>query len=242
MIGIYRIKNILNEHCYYGSSKNIKRRWDKHKSQLKYNRHENIMLQRAWNKYGENNFIFEVVELCEEYELLIIEQKYLDLKPKYNIGKQASGGDNLTNHPNKNEIINKRSKTFKHNFNLMTENEKIKKWSRPKEMNPNWKGGASIKYCVCGKKIAPENNYCIKCLPRNGKNNPFYGKKHTDETKKILSEKNLGKKPTNMTPVIINGVNYESLNDASNKLNIPVPTIRWRVLSKNIKFDNYQYK
>ena len=105
MIGIYRIRNLVNNKCYYGSAKKINRRWSKHKSQLKNNRHENILLQRAWSKYGEKNFIFEVVEECDETLLLITEQKYLDSNPEYNISKKSSGGDNISNHPNKNEII-----------------------------------------------------------------------------------------------------------------------------------------
>lgn len=34
MIGIYRIKNLVNEKCYYGSSKNINKRWFKHRNEL----------------------------------------------------------------------------------------------------------------------------------------------------------------------------------------------------------------
>jgi group I intron endonuclease len=85
MIGIYSIKNVKNNNCYFGSSKNIEKRWKTHLNQLKNNKHHNIRLQRAWNKYGENNFIFEIVEECDETNLLQLEQKYIDLNPKYNI-------------------------------------------------------------------------------------------------------------------------------------------------------------
>ena len=52
MIGIYRIKNLVNEKCYYGSSKNIEKRWKTHLNQLRNKKHINSILQRAWNKYG----------------------------------------------------------------------------------------------------------------------------------------------------------------------------------------------
>jgi len=239
MIGIYRIRNLLNNKCYYGSAKNIKIRWTKHKSQLKHNRHENIILQRAWDKYGKDNFIFEI---CEEIDLLLIEQKYLDLNPEYNIGIHASGGDNLSKHPNRNEIINKIKTTLKIKCEKMSEDEIKLRFSYPKEKNPNWKGGELYKYCKCGVKIAPKSITCRKCVPREGENNPFYNMKHTDETKKKSSEKMLGKyNGSQNIKFTIDSVEYFSLGDASNKLNIPITTIRWRLKSKNIKFINYQY-
>lgn len=242
MIGIYRIRNIINDKCYYGSTKNIKRRWTRHKSQLKYGRHENIILQRAWNKYGEKNFIFEIVELCELHELLIIEQKYLNQCPAYNIGKHALGGDNISKHPQKNEIIENINKSIKNKLNSLTEKEKKEKWGRIGENNPNWKGGISIKYCECGKQIAPKNKYCINCLPRNNENNPFYGRKHTNETKKMLSKLNKGKYFGKQNiKFTIDDVLYNSLGDAHIKLNIPIPTILFRLKSKSDRFNNYKY-
>lgn len=242
MIGIYRIKNIINNKCYYGSSKNINRRWSKHKSQLKYYRHENVILQRAWNKYGENSFIFEIIEECDLNNLLLTEQKYLDLNPEYNIGRQASGGDNLTEHPNKNDIIKRRKDNQRKVINNLSEDDKKKRWSRPKEINGKWKGGISINYCSCGKEISYGSKFCMKCLPRNDKNNPFYNKHHTNETKILISESKKGKYFGNQNiKFIINNIEYESLGDASKKLNIPITTIRWRLKSKNKKFNNYKY-
>ena len=120
MIGTYRIKNLVNGKCYYGSSKQIEKRFDRHKRELKNNIHINCILQRAWNKYGENNFLFEVVEECNINVLLETEQKYLDLQPEYNIGMTSSGGDNLTKNPNKNKIVKKITESVKRRYNLMT--------------------------------------------------------------------------------------------------------------------------
>ena len=122
----------------------------------------------------------------------------------------------------------------------MTDKEKKEKHSHPMETNPNWKGGTSFKYCECGVKISPINNTCINCRDKSGVNNPFFGKRHSEETKKKLSEKRKGKKPTNMKQVIINDVIYESLTDASRQTGIPSPTILWRIKSKNKKYENYQ--
>lgn len=78
MIGIYNIVNKTNGKKYIGSSRNIQSRWSKHKSLLRHNKHENIKLQNAWNKYGEEMFEFIIVEECEFDVLLDVEQKYLD--------------------------------------------------------------------------------------------------------------------------------------------------------------------
>lgn len=84
-IGIYKIENKINSKVYIGSSNNIKRRWQKHKSLLKHNKHQNSHLQASWNKYGEDNFIFSIVELCSESSLLEREQYFIDkLNPEYN--------------------------------------------------------------------------------------------------------------------------------------------------------------
>jgi group I intron endonuclease len=239
MIGIYRIKNILNGKCYYGSSKNIEKRWIRHKNVLKNNKH-NPLLQRAWDKYGKDNFIFEVVELCDEDLLLLREQVYLDLHPEYNVGLKSSGGDNFTNNPNKENIAEKIGNSVRIRMSLMTEEEKKEKFSKPLETNPNWKGGTSFKNCKCGERITPINKTCLKCRDISGNKNPFFGKTHTEETKNKLREMRIGIKPSNVKPILIDGILYESLTEASNELNIAKTTILWRVNSKNKKFENYQ--
>lgn len=81
--GIYSITNIKNGKLYIGSSKNIYRRWKVHINDLENGLHHSSHLQYAWNKYGEVNFIFEIIEKCSEEELLIREQYYMDLYLSY---------------------------------------------------------------------------------------------------------------------------------------------------------------
>lgn len=77
--GIYKIENTINGKVYFGSSNNINKRKKQHFSSLKNGSHCNTHLQRSFNIYGEDNFIFEAVEFCEEKNLLNIEQMYLDI-------------------------------------------------------------------------------------------------------------------------------------------------------------------
>jgi group I intron endonuclease len=60
--GIYIIKNLVNNKIYIGSSVNIGNRFNQHKNSLRKNKHHNKYLQKSWNKYGEENFEFIVIE------------------------------------------------------------------------------------------------------------------------------------------------------------------------------------
>lgn len=75
--GIYRIVCIANGNYYYGSSKDIWRRWGFHKRSLRKNVHHNIHMQQTWNKYGEDKFYIELIELLPPDKLWDIETEYL---------------------------------------------------------------------------------------------------------------------------------------------------------------------
>jgi group I intron endonuclease len=88
--GIYKITNIINGKIYIGSTSiSFNNRFKKHINDLDTNKHGNRYLQNAWNKYTKNSFIFEIIEIIDKDELIIIrEQYYLDilLPTKRNIG------------------------------------------------------------------------------------------------------------------------------------------------------------
>ena len=89
--GIYKIENILTKDCYIGSTINLKSRKFRHFKDLKNGNHHSIILQRAYNKYGEDNLKFIVLEkdLLKE-NLLQREQYYINtLSPLYNICRIA---------------------------------------------------------------------------------------------------------------------------------------------------------
>ncbi len=76
---IYSIVNKINDACYIGSTiGNGKSRWIRHKTDLNANKHHSNYLQRAWDKYGSNNFEFKILLSVEDDILLIKEQEYLD--------------------------------------------------------------------------------------------------------------------------------------------------------------------
>jgi group I intron endonuclease len=96
--GIYAICNSINGHCYVGSSAHLRSRQQQHFSQLRRGRHYNYHLQAAFQKYGEEAFVFCVLEPLEDKNLLEErEQFYIDLlHPEYNICPQAGSPQGKT--------------------------------------------------------------------------------------------------------------------------------------------------
>lgn len=92
--GVYKISCLPNGRTYVGSSANVGFRWKRHLTQLRNGNHHNIHLQRAWDKYGEESFVFEVVFEGSKEEILKEEQRYLnDYCNLFNIAKVAVRSD-----------------------------------------------------------------------------------------------------------------------------------------------------
>ena len=83
--GIYCIEHTPSGNKYIGSASNIRSRWGSHRSSLRKGTHYAKFLQRSWNRYGEDQFFFRVIEWCDKSRLIEREQFYIDsYKPKFN--------------------------------------------------------------------------------------------------------------------------------------------------------------
>ena len=88
--GIYSLINLENGKRYIGSSKNLYNRLNDHLSLLRNNRSHNKHLQSSWNKNGEENFIYSILELCEEQIRFEREQYYIDfIHPEFNFSEHV---------------------------------------------------------------------------------------------------------------------------------------------------------
>lgn len=91
--GIYQIKNLINNKVYIGSSINLINRKYKHFWMLDSGIHDNEFLQKSFNKYGRKNFVFSVIELCNELELIDKENYHISFSKSnesefgYNLAK-----------------------------------------------------------------------------------------------------------------------------------------------------------
>lgn len=122
--GVYIFRNTINGKCYIGSTvMTLKKRMEHHLWHLRENKHKNNHFQSAWNKYGEDAFEYDILEVCDKKDCLVREQYYLDtilfaqdfingISKKfqelgYNINPSSTGTPSLNK-----ETIEKRTKTF----------------------------------------------------------------------------------------------------------------------------------
>jgi group I intron endonuclease len=260
IIGVYRISNILSGRYYIGYSTNINKRFTVHRSKLKQNCHDNIFLQRAYNVDGEDKFVYDIIHICDtEKEAKEIELKYLtDLSIRhviYNLNYNNSGGDLMTNHPDKEKIREQIISSYKETLNKMSLEDRKEKYGRPGEKNGMYGNTHSVEIRQKISQTHKGNTYCkgkkasIKTrlkMSENaklkiGEKNPFFGKHHTEETIQKIKDKSKGRLPPNTIKISIDGNIYISITEAARQLSKPPPTILWRLKSKNPKFDNYKY-
>lgn len=90
---VYKITNTITGELYIGSSKDVKRRWLQHKYQSVWKLYPNNPLYQDMQKYGVENFRFQILcPVMPEY-LKQVEQEFIEtLKPKYN-NNNAKGWD-----------------------------------------------------------------------------------------------------------------------------------------------------
>ncbi|WP_239300058.1 GIY-YIG nuclease family protein [Paenibacillus sp. ACRRY] len=127
MYTIYKITCKSNDRTYYGRSQEVVKRWRSHRNMLRKNSHSNSELQLDWNLFGEDAFVFEVIELCSDYqESLEKEQKLIDYTRgvSYNIANSTLGGDTFTHNPRREEIRELKSRIFSGEGNPMFGKEK----------------------------------------------------------------------------------------------------------------------
>lgn len=221
MCGIYMIINCVNDKKYIGQSVDVEDRLAHHKSMLKHNRHENSYLQNAYNKYGDMCFLFCIIEICDENNLDELEIKYIS---EYNTTNRQNGynretGGSLNKHMSddaklKMSIAKQGKYDGKNNPMYGIHLQHSEEWKR--NMSERNKGKNNPCY---GKKFGPESaekrEYKSKLFSAEG--NPFYGCKHSEETKKKMRENNKKKKKV---ICVETGIEYESSCEAERQTKI----------------------
>lgn len=192
--GIYRITNSINGKVYIGSSVDIPRRWNRHKNQLRNGCHHSKALQRAWNKYGEENFIFEMIEAIGDFSILVdVENMYIakyksaDGRNGYNMCPSAGSTIGIKFGPHSEDHKRKISASNKGKTNSPETRAKLSKALKGRKMDAAWID--KIRKANTGRKMAPltpEHKAIVSATHK--------GKIISDEHKARLSAAHKGRK------------------------------------------------
>lgn len=240
-IGIYYLRDTLKGRLYIGSSKDLTGRFKRHRRELLSGKHHNIYLQRFCNKYGHDKIEYGVIKFLDQPKNLFEKESFWigKLKPEFNIDSVA-GGDNFTNHPDKERI----RKIHSDNLKKLREAGKVPKTGSG-DKNPNWRGGVAGKnLCVCGKEKKFKSKFCKVCSDnsRIGDSNPFFGKSHSEDTKDKIRKLKSGKPNTGaMKPLMAEGQVFSSNKEAAKYFNVVAGTITHRCKSESEEWREWYY-
>lgn len=156
--GIYKITNLINNKVYVGKSVYLDIRWGQHISDLRRNKHKNIHIQNAFNKYGEISFKFEIIEVINE-ELLsekevfwIKELKSFKQEFGYNKtlgGEGQKGTEETRNKISKSKMGKKMSEEARRNMSKGKTGKKQSKETIQKRVATMMKNGYNTKPVTC---------------------------------------------------------------------------------------------
>jgi group I intron endonuclease len=231
-MGIYKITNIINDKVYIGSSVDVKNRIRHHKFHLSKNTHNSPKLQNAYNKYGSESFIYEIIEIVETKELLLErEQFYIDSYVSYKLGynsrhkAEANYGLSPSAETRK-KISDSLKGRIGPNKDKIVSDETKAKISEAKKGKPSNRKGS---------KHSEESKEKMSQLRKGIKWNKNYTKpseETKDKIRQTMIKKGLGGKPK---PCKIDGIVYESAKIAAQTLNIPYQRVIDRLKSKNFE-------
>jgi group I intron endonuclease len=193
---IYKATNKINGKSYIGQTvKPLNKRINNHISEA-LNEINDFYFHKAIRKYGEENFIWEIIAECNSLEELNIAEiklikKYYTFKNGYNLTK---GGEGVLG------LCGEASPMYgkKHT------KEAKKKMSESSMGEKNWMYGKYGKDCPNFGKIRSEETKKKQSESMKGENHPNYGKHHSEETKKRISKSrkgiNIGKEVGSKSP------------------------------------------
>ena len=144
--GIYCILNESINLIYIGSTNDLRRRKNQHFSLLDLKKHFNNKLQNAWNKYGKENFSFNIIEECLEHELQLKEQFWINFYQSY----KQNQGYNLVKIAERKVLSDETKSKISKNHKRHWKNKKFSK-SHLEKMKKNHSGHFR------GKKLSPEH-------------------------------------------------------------------------------------
>jgi group I intron endonuclease len=183
--GVYIIQNIINEHFYIGHSRDIEGRICVHSKSLERHCHHSKYLQRAYDKYGEDNFVYDILVACDESLLELKEQELIDkLHPQYNVNLIVSDPPMKGKHHSKEYKIGMSKRMLGNQYAVGTKHSDEDRRKTSERMKGNkfnaW----------AGKKHSEETKKRMSLAQIGNQNSVgcWKGRKHSEETKRRMSE------------------------------------------------------
>ena len=225
MYFIYEIKNIINNKRYIGYTKDIEVRKKRHFKELHANKHHSILLQRAYNKYGPDCWEFNIITTFIEKDCALAWEYILindDFDNNYNTSRVAEGGDKISYHPNRENIVSSIRKAVVQRFKNMSKEDK-ELWDKKFQgvNNSNYKTGYFMKSNILKRQQELEDKRKSLGL----------------RSKQSISK--LGETPSNITDRGRNLVN--KLNSLKKTINNK-PIYCESYLFRDIEYAEYVYK
>lgn len=182
--GIYIIKNKVNNKVYIGQSKNLGQRYASHIRRIKTKTHYNEILQRAFEKYGIDNFEYSILEE-------VLEDNILNEREKYWI--DFYGGINCESVYNlKDPLLNEHSDYVKSKLSKNNSGENNPNYGHEWTEEMRQKASESRIGKTWEERLGEEKAKAAKEKLANSNK----GRKHSEETKQKLRELNSGEKGT----------------------------------------------
>jgi group I intron endonuclease len=212
---VYLTTNLLNGKKYVGK---------KYGEFNKYYYGSGKLIKNSIKKYGVENFKCEILKICEtEIEINECEVFYINLlNPEYNLAEGGTGGNTIKFHDDniKKIIINKRAVSLSENWKNKTK-DKVIEWGKSISNSKKGKSNGRNGFVTSDEtkhKISESNKIAAKLRNNTWKEN---------HSKKMMEKRGTPNKK-NWVPVEIDGVRYDSVGDAANKLNVVRQTInKW---------------
>ena len=185
--GIYKCTCMSNGLVYVGQAQSLSSRKYQHISRLKNHRHGNQHLQRAWDKYGEENFVWEVLEVCSPNMLDAREIFWIEELDSFKHGfNNTAGGGGLRGFQQTDETKAKHATAARA---LWTPERRVHQRQRMLSENNPMHGRTGDLNPAYGKD-------------HSGPNGGMYGRHHTEDANEKNRQKHLGRNNANSKPVI----------------------------------------
>lgn len=65
-IGVFQVRNTVNNKVFIDSSVNLDKIWNRHRVELNFGNHRNVVLQKEWKEFGEDTFKFEILSEIQQ--------------------------------------------------------------------------------------------------------------------------------------------------------------------------------